>query len=480
MEHVLRDRKLAFLVLTAACASLPAAVIHFFGENTYYPPSWVHFVFIAFGASIAAAAALALTIAGARRNDGRTVLLGTAFTVMTALLAVHGFATPGILVEETGVIAVAGAAVLPAGAAVLALSALPSLRRPQAVRWLIVLQVVLVTTILGFGLVGLLVPDSLPSVPEAGSPAAQTLMFAGFAFFLWPAMRAVRTFVLTRRFSDLCVVIGITWLAAALYPQLMMNFGEIGWWVGHAMELTGVVLVGAPVAFDLWRSTQSRPLVGDLHAAELVAAEEAFLGPRIHALMERLAEKDTYTEGHTRRVAMLAVEVGEDMGLSAGRLRSLAIGGLLHDIGKLSVPDDILKKPGPLEPEEFDVIRTHTVLGAQLVLELGGFRDGVRRMVLGHHERLDGSGYPHGVTGDELDLETRILACCDVYDALCSKRVYRDAWSKEQALDLLRGEAGVQLDADGVAALERVLQRLPEPEVRDLIYIAPPVPAYSA
>jgi putative nucleotidyltransferase with HDIG domain len=462
MEQVLRNRRLAFLALTAACASLPLAIMHFFGERTYYPPSWVHFVFIAIGASIAAGAAVALTVAGARRNDGRTVLLGTAFTVMTALLAVHGFATPGILVADSGVVAVAGAAVLPVGAALLALTALPSLRRPQAVRRLLVLQVVAVVVILSLGLVGLLAPDVLPSVPESGSTAAKILMFAGFAFFLWPAIRAVRTFVLTRRLADLSVVLGITWLAVALYPQLMMSYGEIGWWTGHGLELVGVILVGTPVALDLYRSTQSRPLVGDLQAAELVNAEQAFLGARIHALMERLAEKDAYTEGHTRRVAMLSVQVGEELGLSPGRLRSLAIGGLLHDIGKLSVPDEILKKPGPLEPEEYDVIRTHTVRGAQLVMELGGFRDDVRRMVLGHHERLDGSGYPEGKRGNEIDFETRLLACCDVYDALCSTRVYRDAWSREQALDLLRTEAGKSLDADCVAALERVLERTPQ------------------
>jgi HD-GYP domain-containing protein (c-di-GMP phosphodiesterase class II) len=147
--------------------------------------------------------------------------------------------------------------------------------------------------------------------------------------------------------------------------------------------------------------------------------------------------------------------------LSPGRLRSLAIGGLLHDIGKLSVPDEILQKPGPLDPEEYEVVCTHASLGAQLVVELGGFRDEVRKMVLGHHERLDGSGYPHGRRGPEIDLETRILACCDVYDALRSTRVYRDAWSEEQALDLLRTEAGRTLDADCVAALERVLQSEP-------------------
>jgi len=465
MEQVLRHRGLSFLALTAACASLPLAIVHFFGESTYYPPSWVHFAFIAVGASIAAAAAIALTVAGARRNDGRTVLLGTAFTVMTALLAVHGFATPGILVGETGVISVAGAAVLPVGAALLALSALPSLQRPHAVRRLLVLQAVLVTAVLSFGLVGLLAPDALPAVPEAGSTPAVILLVAGFAFFAWPAVRAVRTFVLTRRLADLSVVVGITWLAVALYPQLMMNYGEIGWWAGHGLELVGVVLVGAPVALDVWRTTQSRPLVGDLQAAELVRAEETFLGARIRALMERLAEKDAYTEGHTRRVAMLSVRVGEELGLSAGRLRSLAIGGLLHDIGKLSVPDEILKKPGPLEPDEYDVIRTHTVRGAELVMELGGFRDDVRRMVLGHHERLDGSGYPHGRSGQDIDLETRLLACCDVYDALCSTRVYRDAWSHEQALDLLRAEAGHTLDARCVAALERVLEQMPQPAV---------------
>ena len=471
MEYLLRHRTVSFLALTAACAALPLAIVHFFGEQTYYPPSWVHFAFIAVGASIAAVAAIALTVVGARRNDGRTVLLGTAFTVMTALLAVHGLATPGILVGETGVIAVAGAAVLPVGAAVLALSALPSLRRPSAVRRLLVLQVVLVGAILTFGAIGLFAPDSLPSVPESGSTAAKTLMVAGFFFFAWPAARAARTFALTRRLADLSVLLGITWLAVALYPQLMMNYGEIGWWAGHALELVGVVLVGAPVALDLWRSTQSRALVGDFKAADLVRAEEAFLGPRIHALMERLAEKDEYTEGHTRRVAMLSVQVGEELGLSPGRLRSLAIGGLLHDIGKLSVPDEILKKPGPLDPEEYDVIRTHTVRGAQLVLELGGFRDDVRKVVLGHHERLDGSGYPNGLRGDEIDLQTRLLACCDVYDALCSTRVYRDAWSQEQALDLLRTEAGQSLDAACVAALERVLQQ--QPQVAPPMYVVP-------
>jgi putative nucleotidyltransferase with HDIG domain len=225
-----------------------------------------------------------------------------------------------------------------------------------------------------------------------------------------------------------------------------------------------VLLVGAPVAADLYRASPSRPLAGDLRGAELVAAEEAYLGSQVGSLTRLLAAKDEYTEGHTRRVALLAVEVGEELGIAAVRLRELAIGGLLHDIGKLSVPDDVLKKPGPLDDAEFEIVKRHPARGDALLRELG-FGGGVRRLVRDHHERLDGAGYPHGAAAAALSLETRVLSVCDVYDALCSRRVYRDAWSHEQALALLRDETDTAFDRRCVAALERVVerQRLAEP-----------------
>ena len=98
-------------------------------------------------------------------------------------------------------------------------------------------------------------------------------------------------------------------------------------------------------------------------------------------------------------MATLAVQMGEKLGLSAGRLRSLAIGGLLHDIGKLSIPDSILQKPGPLDDDEYDVIKQHPERGRELLNELGGFDEAVGRLVLDHHERVDGSGYPRGARG---------------------------------------------------------------------------------
>jgi HD-GYP domain-containing protein (c-di-GMP phosphodiesterase class II) len=132
---------------------------------------------------------------------------------------------------------------------------------------------------------------------------------------------------------------------------------------------------------------------------------------------------------------------------------------LLHDIGKLAVPDEILKKPGPLTDDEYDVVMQHVHTGASLLGELGGFSPMVHRLVRGHHERFDGSGYPKAVAGDPIPLDVAILVVCDVYDALISERVYRKAWSHERALDHLREGAGRQFDATCVEALADVLAR---------------------
>ena len=244
----------------------------------------------------------------------------------------------------------------------------------------------------------------------------------------------------------------------ALYAQLAMGFGSIAFYGGHALEIGGVALIGIPTVLDLTRVGASRPLVGDLSATELVAAEEAYLGTRIRALLGLLADRDASTEEHTRRVALLAASVAEALKLPASLRRDLAVGGLLHDVGKLSVPLEILQKPGPLDDDEFAEIRRHPEAGRRLLDELGGFPETVRRLVSDHHERLDGTGYPNGLKGDELPIETRILAVCDVYDALVSDRVYRAAWTPERALSLLQEESGTGYDPAVVSALERIVK----------------------
>jgi putative nucleotidyltransferase with HDIG domain len=444
-------------LLAAAAAAVPLLILAFVGSRPVDVAPETHFWAVVLAAGTAAVVAAGLTSAGVRARDGRVILLGTAFSTMTALLMVHGFATPGVVVDLNGVIALAGGASLPVGVGLLALTAVPGLRRPRRLAPLLVLQCVLAAGVLALGAAALAVPSLVPMVPQAGSPPAIALLVFGIGCLLILVHRAVRTHALTHRSADLLVVAGCAWLGVALYAQLAMGPGSVAFYGGHALEIGGVALIGIPTVLDLARVGASRPLVGDLTAVELVAAEEAYLGTRIRALLVLLADRDTSTEEHTRRVALLAARVAEELKLPASLRRDLAVGGLLHDVGKLSVPLDILQKPGPLDDEEFAEIRRHPEAGRRLLDELGGFPETVRRLVSDHHERLDGTGYPNGLQAEDLPIETRILAVCDVYDALVSDRVYRAAWTPERALALLQDEAGTGYDAQVVNALERIV-----------------------
>ncbi len=456
---MLRERHAAVLLLGVTAAAVPAVVHVLAGNIKVHFTGTTHFYAVGFSALVAAVAAVGLTAIGAKRNDTRTVIVGTAFAVMASLLALHGFATPDVIVDGYGVVAITGGATLPAGALILLLSVVPLPRALRSVRSLLALQGVLLVVVIGLGIAALVWPSLLPAVPAPKSNPAIALLVIGLMAYALLSWRALRTFLLTQRALDLVVVVGLVWLGTALVPALTMDFTQLGWWMGHELELDGILLVGLAVAVDLARAAQSRPLAGDLRSSELVASEDIFLGSHVRALTVRLADKDAYTERHTRRVALLAVQVGEALGLSAGRLRTLAIGGLVHDIGKLSVPDTILKKPGALEDDEYEVVQRHPEWGNRLLSELGGFSDAVRNLVRDHHERLDGKGYPNGLTAAELDLDTRILTVCDVYDALISKRVYREAWSHEQAMELLRRETGTAFDQRCVEALAQVTAR---------------------
>lgn len=450
-------------VVPVAGIALPAALIpalaYLLADGVMvHIPMVFHCVAVSGAGALAAAAAIALSVIAVRLNDGRAVMLGFAFSVMAVMLLLHALSTPGVLISGThGLVQAAGALNIPLGGAILAATALPALRRPRGVRRVLSVQFVTLAGLFAVGIAGLVFPSLIPVIPRYSSVPAELLFAAGVVMLSVLAYRAGRTYLLTRRTSDLLVTVGIVFLGGAEYGLLNYEMMDLPWWLAHAFEVAGIGLIGLPAALDLRHSTASRPLVGDLRAEDLVADEEAFLGGRVHALMVRLAEKDGSTEGHTRRVATLAVQIGERLGLPADRLRLLALGGLLHDMGKLSVPDAVLNKPGKLDDEEFAVIRRHPVWGRELLQELGGFPPLVLDLVESHHERLDGAGYPNRAKARKLDVEIRVLTVADVYDALTADRVYREAWPASRALALLDDDTGTAFDADCVAALRAIV-----------------------
>jgi len=171
----------------------------------------------------------------------------------------------------------------------------------------------------------------------------------------------------------------------------------------------------------------------------------------VRSLSLTLEMRDPYTTGHQRRVAQLAVAIGRRMGLSDDRLEGLRTGGLVHDIGKIHVPAEFLSRPGKLSAEVHKVIRMHPRMGWEIMHDIE-FPWPVADMIHQHHERLDGTGYPQGLKGDEIILEARILAVADVLEAISSHRPYRPALGVDVALAELRDHSGTRYDPVAVDA----------------------------
>jgi HD-GYP domain-containing protein (c-di-GMP phosphodiesterase class II) len=418
----------------------------------------VHFYAVSATALVCAAVAVVLGIIGIRRNDRRAASIGAGFTVIAALLAVHGLTTPGFLIdaEYYAAVGVAGALAVPVGGAVILASLVARPRTRGQVRDLVYLQVGVIVGTVAFGAVALLDPGLIPSVPFALRPLVWWIVGVNAVIYGVLALRALRTFQLTRRLGDLALVAGLVWLAIAVATYLLSPVWSVGFWSGHILELGAFVVIATALGADLVRATPSQSLRSEIDVRNVVTNEEALLGAWVARLLERLAVKDVSTREHTRRVAELAVQVGQELGVRGRRLRGLAVAALLHDVGKLQVPDGILRKAGPLSQAEFEVIKRHPGDGATLLGHIGGFA-AEAPLVRGHHERLDGSGYPDGLCGSELSLEVRILGVCDVYDALTSERVYRRALPQEQALLVLDQGRGGAYDSDVIDALARVV-----------------------
>ena len=190
------------------------------------------------------------------------------------------------------------------------------------------------------------------------------------------------------------------------------------------------------------------------------ARTEAAYASAIRALAAALDARDPYTAGHSERVSIFSVAIGKAMDLPESELEVLRLGALLHDIGKIGIPDEILRKPGPLTDEEFEVITEHPTVGARILRTIPFLHPHLDIVEL-HHERPDGLGYPKGLTADEIPPLARIVHVADAYDAITSARAYRPGRSSDEALRELWRCAGREYHADVVAALARALPRVP-------------------
>ncbi|MDD5602468.1 MAG: HD domain-containing response regulator [Eubacteriales bacterium] len=188
----------------------------------------------------------------------------------------------------------------------------------------------------------------------------------------------------------------------------------------------------------------------------------------IEALRQAVGAKDVYTRGHSDRVSYYSARIGEAMGLNGDQVETLRISGIFHDIGKISISDNILLKPSALEEEEFEEMRKHPLRSAQILAASSLFRE-VVPVVRSHHERIDGKGYPDNLKGDGIPLMARILAVSDAFDAMTSDRSYRPKMSLEESVKQLKGNKGTQFDGEVVETFIKLLDKYEEmeAEIRD-------------
>lgn len=237
-----------------------------------------------------------------------------------------------------------------------------------------------------------------------------------------------------------------TGLRSAMLMPLVLDQGK-----GKGLMPWGVLVLGsfkAPIPYR-WEdeallfavsARMVKALERALYQEELRRTRDAVL----EALGRVLERRDLETKGHTDRVVGFALRLGERVGFSD--LEGLKMGAFLHDLGKLALPDSILLKPASLSSGEWRVVKTHPELGYEMLKELSFLPEAALNVVLYHHERFDGSGYPRGLRGEEIPLEARIFAVADVWDALLSERPYKAAWPVEKAKEELRAQAGRALD----------------------------------
>ena len=320
----------------------------------------------------------------------------------------------------------------------------------------------------------------LPDVVRAGYRGGRLVRFAGNAWFaVGPA--AVLSIAHVESAATAAPLVLIAALAAqfagdlaastvrdvvANQASLREQLNEV--WI-YAIDL-GLTPIGLLVAWRIdtqpWAVLSLPPLLIMLgifgrerrrRVQSLVELNSAYRGTAL--LLGNVVEADDeYTGEHSRGVVELALRVGSRLGVSDDQLRNLEFGALLHDVGKVAIPKEIINKPGKLDAREWEIIKTHTVEGQRMLDQVGGFMSEVGRIVRSHHERWDGNGYPDKLQGQAIPLEARIISACDTWSAMTTTRPYRAALPDDVAAEELRSCAGTQLDPEVVAATLAVVQ----------------------
>ena len=455
--------RVVFCALVGAPAVAFVLMHHVSGWDPMFVAPTQHFYIVSAATLLSGAIGTAVALSVSSVRSTRTVYLALGFIAIALIFATHGLGTPGFIVprgEYPYAVIISAGLSQTVGAVFIAMSVLPVTwpgsgfvqRRP--------------TTILGVALVllsGYLAsmmwyPEWWDWVPRT-RPWDTILATATVTLLAFSGWRYYRSWTLTRLPGQLAMVAALGFLAEA---QLSTYYGvlwHLSWWLYHGLLLAAFCTLIAGWAVE---AVRARSLIVFSRAIELRDSLDALESTSDEAALERLEAaveaKDSYTRHHMGRVAEYAGAIARELGLSPERIEVAVTAGRIHDVGKITVPDAVLLKPGRLSQDEFEAMKHHAARGEHIARNSKVLRH-VAVVIRAHHERYEGNGYPDGLRGDAIPLEARIVAVADTFDALTSGRVYRPMAPWSEAVRELRRVAGTQLDPACVAAFLRWLER---------------------
>lgn len=439
------------------------AVSIWFASSFRFESAEMLFFIVTLTASICVITSTAVIRRAFRTNEAELACLGAFFYAVSVLPLVHGVTTPGMLFDSNSATTLSMILAIPVGL----VSVAPFLARNSAAgSWLRnhwrtwIAAAIAGTTMLSLAL--LLAPNALPAV-ETTHPATVATAIVSIVGCIVMSHRHLTLARIAQRHAPLVVSFSFGLVgASALMLSTTAPF-DVGFWMAHAIDTAGVLLgtVGAVVVYR--RSETMEQVVGPVLLTEPLSALAVGMDPIVHRFVADLESKDSITRDHVIRTTGLAVRVGEEMRLGAMQLRDLGLAAILHDVGKVGVPDEILNKPGRLTAGEFEIMREHAEIGDRMVRSSPVIAS-IAPDVRGHHERMDGDGYPDGLVGQEISQNARIVAVCDAYDAMANSRQYRAGMGHDKAIAILREHSGSQWDPVAVEALVMTLIRRPMTE----------------
>jgi HD-GYP domain-containing protein (c-di-GMP phosphodiesterase class II) len=406
--------------------------------------------------ALAAGVASALVIASARTlRETRLLFLALSFVSIAGIFAVHGLMTPGFLTHELyATVPVSAWVSVFVGACFVALSAaeLPHHveRFVERAGGAIFAWTFVLTT--AYIVVSLSADEWLEGLPTGNRPEQYAVAFSAMALFGFGAWRYAQAYLFARLPSQAAIVCALVMLSEVPAILLWGDAWHASWWSYHALYGLAFVVLFAGWAVEVRRAGTLRAIADALSMRDALAQLNRGRDARVLSLVDAIEAKDEATLGHVSRVSAHALTIGRRLGLHAIDLRSLVLAAQMHDVGKIAVPDAVLRKPSALTEAEYEEVKRHTHRGDEIARRVDALR-GLAPVIRAHHERMNGQGYPDGLAGHEIPLLARIIAVADTYDAMTSDRPYRSARSHDEALAELRRVSGSELDPRCVEAL---------------------------